>query len=327
MKSNLLVEALRAGIQEKRFYGWVMVVDKNVNVLSTLEQQDYFCFMRSCEKPIQSYCAFKLHAVDKFNLKPPEIALSFASHIASQEHIDYLKSIMTKLGVTERELLCGAHMPFDEAECKRLIKNDLTPSVLHNNCSGKHLFVIASCLAQGWSLPDYTEFDHPVQKEITRTIEHFCQIKDVVPGIDGCGMPVHAMNLANMGAGFAKFFDGEDHFANQIADAVTKYPHLAGGKGRIDSSIIEATNGKIIAKVGAEGLLIITLRYSGEALVVKMAAGIDYMRNLVAIEAMRQLGWFDFDIETNQIITPFAKSRLYSHSGKEVGEYKFTFTI
>lgn len=327
MKSNLLVEALRAGVQEKRFYGWVLVVDKTAKIMSSLEREDFFCFMRSCEKPIQSYSAFKLGAVAKFGLEIPEIAISFASHIASSEHIKYLNGLMKKLGISESALLCGPHMPFDKKECKRLLKEDLTPSVLHNNCSGKHLFVIASCLANGWTLPDYTEFDHPVQKEITATIERFCQVKETILGVDGCGMPVHAMNLTNMGAGFAKFFDGEDNYANQIADAVTQYPDLAGGKGRIDSSIIEATKGKLIAKVGAEGLLIITPRYSGEALVVKMAAGIDYMRNLVAVEAIRQLGWFDFDVEENDLIRPFAQSKLFSHSGKEVGEYKYTFKI
>lgn len=139
-------------------------------------------------------------------------------------------------------------------------------------------------------------------------------------------MPIHAMSLIDMGAGFAKYFDGSTKYAELIADAVTKYPLNAGGKGRIDTSIIQASKGKLLAKVGAEGLIIVTPRHSGEALVVKMASGDDYVRNKVVIEALKQLKWFDTDVDESYVKS-FMDNDIYNHAKKQIGHYQFKFNL
>jgi len=54
MKSNLLVEVIRGQVQEKYFEGWVIVVNKDKQILKSLDYTDYKCYMRSCEKPLQA---------------------------------------------------------------------------------------------------------------------------------------------------------------------------------------------------------------------------------------------------------------------------------
>lgn len=327
MISNFIVEVLRAGIQEKRFYGWITHIDEKQNVLRSLRIPDYRCFMRSCEKPIQASCSIESGAIEKFKLEPPDLALSFSSHVGSAEHIRQLESLLERIGITEDDLLCGSHPPLDQEERHRLIKSDLKPRTLHNNCSGKHIFAIAACKAHGWDYSNYTDFDHPLQKRIMELIKKYCNPNEIHLGIDGCGMPVHAMFLTDMGVGFSRFFDGSSPEAELIADAVCKYPHLAGGHGRIDSEIIKATNGKLIAKVGAEGLIIVTPRHSGEALVVKTSDGNDSVRNIIVVEALKQLGWFEKDPLEYEGLNPFTQTAIYNHRGQMVGQYNFMFSI
>lgn len=327
MKSNFLVESIRGELQETQFYGWVTVVDKNQKILTSLDIPDYTCFMRSCSKPIQALCAIESNVIEKFNLDQGDIALCFSSHSGSKEHVERLKNILTKAGITEDAIQCGTHPPFDSDERTRLIREGLTPSALHNNCSAKHSYVILTCLAKGWDISTYKNFDHPVQKYINELMTLYCQPEKLFLAIDGCGMPVHGMTLTNMGAGFAKFFDGTTPGAEIIADAIAKYPHLAAGYGRIDTAIIRASEGKLISKTGAEGLIIITPRQSGKALVVKTACGNNFIRDYVAVEALRQLNWLNKPPDEDEYLSNFTKTNLYNHSKDKVGYYKFKFKL
>ena len=322
MQSNFIVESLRGDVQEKRFYGWIILVDKNKNILQSLPLSDYTCYMRSCEKPIQALCAYELGAIEKFQITDEELAISYSSHSGSSRHVSLLKGILKKLDITEDKLLCGIHPPIDKQERHRLIKEGLKPTTLHNNCSGKHIFIIASCLAKGWPINNYTDLNHPVQKYISKLVDYYCSPEQLTIGIDGCSMPIHAMKLTEMGAGFAKYFDGTTPYAEKLANAITNYPELAGGIGRVDSAIIEVSEGKLLAKVGAEGLMIVTKRHSGQAVVIKMASGDDYMRNIVTIEVLKKMKWLHFNTETFHIIEPFAEYNIYNHAGKQIGSHK-----
>lgn len=326
MKSNLLVEAMRGTVQEKYLDGWIIVVNKDKRVLKSLEYADYKCYMRSCEKPLQALCAHDYGINKQFRLSNKDLALSYASHSGSKDHIEQLEKLLVKTGITKEQLLCGKHLPLDKNERLCLLKTGEEPDVLHNNCSAKHIFILACCVVNGWDTSRYIDFDHPIQLHINEIIKKYCQVDSIEVGIDGCSMPIHAMKLVEMGAGFAKYFDGTTFYAEQLADAIAEYPIFAGGDGRIDSSIIQASKGKLIAKVGAEGLIIVTPRHSGEALVVKMASGDDYIRNIVVIEALRQLKWLD-NTSDQAFLTSFMDTTIYNYAQKPVGHYQFKFSL
>lgn len=327
MESNLLVEAIRGEIQEKRFYGWVIVVNKNHKILRSLEIPDYTCFMRSCAKPIQELIALESGVIDKYNFNLADIAIGYSSHVGSRDHINQIKSILDKLNLQDSDLLCGSHVPIDDEERERLIKEDLPALSSHNNCSGKHSLALAACKTNNWDIKNYTNLEHPYQKRVLELLKYYCKPNKVYTGIDGCSMPVHGMLLSYMGAGFAKLFSGSTPDAEIIADAITQYPVLAGGKGRIDTAVIQASEGKLLGKIGAEGLFIVTPRGSGEALVVKASDGNNYMRDFVVIEALRQLKWIDEDVNSNPYLTPFTKLDIINCKNDKVGYYKFRFKL
>ena len=76
-----------------------------------------------------------------------------------------------------------------------------------------------------------------------------------------------------------------------IKKAYIENPVMIGGEGRLDSSIIEATKGKLIAKVGAEGLCVVINLEKELAIVVKILDSNVSARSIVVIEALKQLNW------------------------------------
>ena len=63
-------------------------------------------------------------------LSNAEIALACASHSGEEKHTSAIAAWLARLGLNESALECGPHAPY-AAPCA-------PPSVLCNNCSGKH---------------------------------------------------------------------------------------------------------------------------------------------------------------------------------------------
>ena len=73
---------------------------------------------------------------------------------------------------------------------------------MHQNCSGKHAGMLATCCINGWPIDDYLDLEHPLQVAITASIEQHGAPVDHV-GVDGCGAPTHAIGLADLARSFA----------------------------------------------------------------------------------------------------------------------------
>ena len=92
---------------------------------------------------------------------------------------------------------------------------------------------------------------------------------------DGCGLPTVAntvSELAQIYAGLVR--DKEDDW---IWEAMVRHPDLVGGFNRLDSTILKAGEGRVIAKEGADGLLGLAIEHpdypKGLGVVVKIAHG------------------------------------------------------
>ena len=92
---------------------------------------------------------------------------------------------------------------------------------------------------------------------------------------DGCGFPTvsNTVNeLARLYAGLVR-----DKDVDWIWQAMVEHPDLVGGFNRLDSTILKAGGGKVIAKEGADGLLGIAIEHpdypKGLGIVIKIAHG------------------------------------------------------
>src|SRR6185295_5116681 len=105
-----------------------------------------------------------------------------------------------KISLDAGALKCGIHEPFSAEVARDLVKNQQPPSVLQNNCSGKHAGMLALAKHLGAPTESYDSLDNPVQQQILRAVSQFSDIppQEIAIGIDGCGVPVFGLSMRAM---------------------------------------------------------------------------------------------------------------------------------
>jgi len=253
---HLVIEE-RGGIVEAIHRVHAAVVDPSGRLLYRSGDPDHFTFTRSCIKPIQAVPVLSMGAAERYGFTDEEIAVISGSHSGQKEHLALVRSILRKAGLKEKMLKCGPHAPFHKPTAKAL-KGEPLP--IHNNCSGKHASILALSKMMGWSLEDYLEVDHPVQREIIGVISSLTGTEPEAIGVgsDGCGVPNYAIPLRQMAHLFALLGDpsGTEYESelSRIKDSMLSHPFLVAGTDRFDTLLMEDLPGKLITKAGAQGI-------------------------------------------------------------------------
>ncbi|NIM09679.1 MAG: asparaginase, partial [Planctomycetales bacterium] len=60
------------------------------------------------------------------------------------EHMTAVAEMQAKIGVSEGDLLCGTHPPFDKPTAHRLQMTGESATPNRHNCSGKHTGMLAT---------------------------------------------------------------------------------------------------------------------------------------------------------------------------------------
>ena len=126
-------------------------------------------FVRSAAKPFQALPLVLAGGIERFGLDDADLALICASHGGTPEHVRRVESLLERGGFAAGDLQCGAHLPLDRESAARLERQELAPSPLHNNCSGKHAGMLLACRLLGLPTGSYLSPEHPLQ---TSVLEH-----------------------------------------------------------------------------------------------------------------------------------------------------------
>ena len=339
--SASLVEVWRGPIIESRHRGHIAAVTGAGQTIAALGAPDTVTYLRSSGKPFQALPLIVSGAADRFGFTVSEIAIACGSHSGEPVHVEAVRSMLQKVGVDEGVLKCGIHEPFSAQVARELARNQQPPNVLQNNCSGKHAGMIA--LARHVSAPTetYDQWTNPVQQMIGRAVSQFSNVPldKVAIGTDGCGVPVFGISVRAMALMYARLvappasLDQRTRDAAQrIVSAITSFPEMVGGtKSRLDTELIKAGNGRLISKIGAEGVYTIGVLPceawpSGLGLALKIEDGDDHRaRPPAVIEALRQLG-----VLTQQeltVLADYAPTVITDRRGERVGEARAAFTL
>jgi L-asparaginase II len=259
--------------------------------------------LRSAAKPVQAMASILTGAAERFAMSDAEVALACGSHSGEPHHVETAKGLLARIGLRPDHLQCGAHPPIHEPSARALWM-DGGHTALHNNCSGKHSAMLAAAVAAGWSTHDYLDPAHPLQRMNRVNVAAFAGLApdEVAVGVDGCSAPVFALPLA----GAARIFAGltnrngvpgldEGHrvAARRVCAAVRERPEMVGGTGRVDSSVIRVTGGRVVSKVGAEGLWCIGVCGANLGMAVKCEDGSGPSAYWVGLAVLRTLGGLD----------------------------------
>jgi L-asparaginase II len=293
-----VARVFRGDAVESYHCGSIAVVDADGRLVYRVGDPYFSTFMRSASKPFQAIPVVESGAAKKFELTSKELAVIAGSHSGEDTHLDTVRSILDKIGLSESNLQCGAQPPLRYSAMKQTPEPGAQFTPIEHNCSGKHAGMLAVAVFKGLSVEDYLSPEHPVQQIITRTISEICRIPEekIAIGLDGCSAPNHALPLYNMALGFARLIAPNSVPKEQakaysaISRAMMEFPEMVAGTSRFDSVAAQSPGEPILSKGGAEALQCFSFigRHLGAAL--KIVDGSQRAINPVSVEFLYKIG-------------------------------------
>jgi L-asparaginase II len=281
----ILAEVIRSGFAESCHRGSVVVLGPDGQAVLRAGETRAAAFPRSANKPMQA--AGMLRA--GLDLDGKLLALAAASHSGEAFHVTGVREILAGAGLGEDALRCPPALPLDERELRRVLREGGDEDRIHMNCSGKHAGMLAACAATGWPTGSYLDADHPLQREIRRTVEYLSGEAPGATGVDGCGAPLLALSLTGLARAYGTMIRAEPgSVPRRVADAMRAYPEWTSGTNRPENALMEAVPG-LLLKSGAEGVVAFALP-DGHAGAVKIADGAARALPALAVALLRWLG-------------------------------------
>lgn len=328
MANPVLVEMLRGSVVESRHRGAVAVVDADGKEVVTIGDIARPVFPRSAVKAIQALPLIESGAADAYGFGNREIALACASHAGEPRHVEVASSMLAKAGLDQGAYECGAHWPTNQEAMIALARSDASPTPIHNNCSGKHAGFLCTCVHCGIDHRGYTGPDHPIQEMVRETLEDVTGAAHTVAmrGIDGCSIPTYAVPLKHLALGFARMATGSGlspkraAAAKRIFAACMAEPFLVAGSGRPDTAMMEAGEGRLFTKVGAEGVFCAAISELGLGIALKCDDGTARAAEVMIAAVFASLLPADDPLRTQ--LSAMARPALRNWRGTEIGSLR-----
>ena len=279
MTAPLVVDVVRNTFVESRHRGHVIALAADGSVVVAAGEVDVTMLPRSSIKPLQAAAMLDAGWAPDDDA---QVALACASHSGEPMHTNVVRRILAAAGLDVSALQNTPSLPLNVDAAQALIRAGGDKDALHQNCSGKHAAMLATCVANGWPTADYRDPDHPLQQSVRATVERLTGEAVTATVVDGCGAPLFATSLTGLARAFATLA------TSRVADAMRAHPELVGGTGRDVTAVMRATPG-LIAKDGAEGVYAAALP-DGRAAAAKVEDGGGRARGPLLAYALERLG-------------------------------------
>ena len=296
-------------------------------IFSTNNENDVI-YPRSSIKIFQGIPFSASNAIKLYNLNKKQIALSCSSHCGENFHIRELKNWLKKVNLKISDLKCGIHNPIHQQSSNRLYLSGKQPSQIYNNCSGKHLGMLTSCIANNFPIKNYLDFDHPQQINIRKVFSKFTEniISKKNYGIDGCSAPQYAFTIEKLGKALSNLlnsYNGNFEYTENIRtmiNAILANPKFIGGSNNLDSNLIRISNKNIFCKGGAEGVFLFVHLKKEIFGILKVKDGNERALPSAMYTLLKKFGILTIE-ELNQFIA-WNTTSLYNHAKIKIGSIK-----
>jgi L-asparaginase II len=286
------VEQLRGGVVEAWHDVHAAVVDAEGRLVARAGDPELVTFWRSAAKPFQALPLVADGVMERFGLTDTDLALACASHSSETAQVALVRELLGKIGCTERDLLCGPHPPLSERVAQDYQTRGVRLTAVYSNCSGKHAGMLALARHHGWPTAFYTRLEHPVQQRCLEEVSRWTDVPaaEIRTGVDGCGVVCFGVPLRHMAGAYAKLARGAPAAAASVVAAMLRHPELIAGEGRPCTELMRAHPGRVLAKVGAEGVYCALLPHEGLGVAVKVADGHAVAAALALAAVLESLG-------------------------------------
>ena len=173
-----------------------------------------------------------------------------------------------------------------------------------------------------------------MQQDLKKLIAHICEIDEskIIIGTDGCGVPVHGMPLYNAALAFSKFTFTDDlqpelkSACDKIFDSMNENPEMVAGTGGFCTELIKHTNGKLIGKIGADGVYCLAVKGMDVGIAIKIEDG--NMNRAVPPVVMRCLEELNV-LTTSEMeaLKNFRHEHLKNSLGETIGKVNAVFHL
>ncbi len=280
---------------------------------------------RSCAKPFQVMPFVESGGLDEMHWGDDELALACASHGGEPEHVSLAGSMLLDMGMEEGDLACGPHEPLSKRGARILWELGTSPIRLHNNCSGKHAAMLARAHLAGWPTQGYERDGHPVQEACAKSVADWTGLRagEIGRSVDGCGVVAYSLPLEHMAASFARLGAAVklgDGLPSRIVNAMRTRPFLVGGTDRFDTVLMEETDGRVLSKIGAEGVHTAVDLDQSIGVAIKVEDGGMRAQYPALIRMLQLVGALPGELPVR--LQDFARHRLRNTRGEMVGEVR-----
>lgn len=321
----------RGDLVDFSHYGDIAVVDSDGKLIYSFGDPYKVAYARSSAKLFQILPVFMSGAIDEYKMTNKEIAIMCSSHNGEEAHRATILGILEKIGLTKEDLKCGIDYPLHEPLAIQMKAKGEIPNTLFGDCSGKHSGMLMTAKILGEDLTNYYKPNHPVQQRINKVVADVCEIEEdkIIMGLDGCGVPVHAMPLYNFAYGFAKLSRPEKsekygEYFKRITTSIAQNPFMLGGTDCLCTDLPKATNGRIIGKRGAGGYWAAVDLESGLGFAMKVNEDTD-LKYFLFLEVLKQLNLISQ--EELDKLTLYTNDTITNNNDEVASVLKPTFTL
>jgi len=328
--SKIHVDFTRGKSVESTHQVKALVTNINGKILLSTDNENEFFFPRSSIKIFQAIPFAMSNAIKNYKLNKRQIALACASHKGEKFHIRELKRWISKINLKTKNLHCGIHGPLDKKSSEELIYSRKAFNELHNNCAGKHLAMLTSCLVNNHNIVKYLDYNHTHQKNIRKILNKFTQAKLSKKNfsLDGCSAPQYSFKIKSISKALnnlIKSYKNNYEYTEQVRtliNSVLENPEYIGGTSSFDTKVMKASEGKIFCKHGAEGVFLFIHIQKEISGVIKITDGNERAIPITILNIFKKL-----KIMNKKELRKLEKKEkldLQNHAGKKIGHINIT---
>ncbi len=296
--AEIAARVYRGSIQEAIHYASIAVVDSTGRLTHYLGDPDIVMMTRSSIKPFQLTPLVTSGAADHFKFSKEQLAIMAGSHSGTDEHVRVVLLNLTQAGNKSEFLKCGSHVPIWMQDGGVFPTSGEEKDPTRHNCSGKHTNFLALARFMGVEPERYLNPDSESQRLVKKTISEICEYPEekMLVGVDGCSAPNFPLPLRKLAIGFCKlakpFRCSEPIVSalNRIRTAMTEFPVMVSGEGRLDLMMMKSFPGRIICKGGGEAIQGIGFSEPHIGIGIKVHDGSFRPLGAICLEVFRQLG-------------------------------------
>jgi L-asparaginase II len=308
----------RGSIVETRHEVVVSAVDEMGDIIVAQGDGSLITPVRSTVKLLQALSLVRTGAADAFSVSDTELALACGSHSGELIHRRAVETWLNRIGCSGTSLQCGESLPRPTSIAEGSTPPEIQPGRLAHNCSGKHAAFLTVVRHLGDDPAMYLLRDSRLQKLVLEAVAETCGLRptSITVEIDGCGAPVTCLEIGVLARGIARVLTAGPQSAEaRLLDAVTRFPQMVAGPGRIDTLVPQVTGGRVLTKEGAGGIHIAYVRSLGVGVAVKALDGNPLAAEMALLHTVADLD----DGKLWDQLGPLTERPIVNDQGRPVG--------